>query len=190
MARSSTLTRQRILDAAYSLFWRHGFVRVSVDDVAERAKITKRTLYQHFRSKDDLMAAVLEHASKLGLERLHAIGDRMPEGAGAMIDALFAELSGWVAKPRYGGAGFTRVVAELADLPGHPARVIAKRHKALAEAFFADLLAKRKIRSPVERGREMMLLVEGAMSLSLIHGDPSYAQAAARAAKRCIGLKP
>jgi AcrR family transcriptional regulator len=190
MARSSAQTRQRILDAAFALFWRHGFVRVSVDDVAERARITKRALYQHFRSKDDLMAAVLEHTSRLGLERLHAIGERMPKGAAAMIDAMFAELSGWAAKPRYEGAGFTRVVAELADLPGHPARVIARRHKALAEAFFADLLAKRKVRSAVERGREMMLLIEGAMSLALIHGDPSYIQAAAHAAKRCVGLKP
>ena len=62
--------RQRILDAAYGLFWRQGFVRVSMDQIADRAKVTKRTLYQHFRSKDDLIAAALAHSSELALERL------------------------------------------------------------------------------------------------------------------------
>src|SRR5262249_39609232 len=68
MARSAAQTRQRILDAAYGLFWRNGFVRASIDDIAARARITKRTFYQHFRSKDDLMAVVLTHASDLALE--------------------------------------------------------------------------------------------------------------------------
>jgi AcrR family transcriptional regulator len=186
VARSSAQTRQRILDAAFGLFWRQGFLRVSLDEVATRAKITKRALYQHFRSKDDLMAAVLDHASRLSMERLGVVAARMPRSASGAIDAFFGELAAWGNAKRYSGAGFTRAVAELADLPGHPARAIARRHKALVEAVLTDLLAKRAVLSLAERAREMMLLMEGAMSLILIHGDPSYAQAAARAAKTCI----
>ncbi len=70
MRRSRTQTSQHILDAAYGLFWRQGFLRVSMDDIAARADITKRTLYQHFRSKDDLIAAALAHSSELAIERL------------------------------------------------------------------------------------------------------------------------
>ncbi|MGC2776582.1 MAG: helix-turn-helix domain-containing protein [Bradyrhizobium sp.] len=186
MARSAAQTRQRILDAAYGLFWRQGFVRASLDDIAEGAGITKRTLYQHFRSKDDLIADVLAQSSKLAMERLQRISDRMPDGPEAMIDSFFGQLSEWAAKPRWSGTGFTRVVAELADLPGHPARTIARQHKARVEAWLADLLAKSNVSSPVERAREMTLLMEGAMSLMLIHGDRSYADAAARAAKQLV----
>jgi AcrR family transcriptional regulator len=186
MARSAAQTRQRILDAAYDLFWRHGFVRASVDDVAERAKVTKRTVYQHFRSKDDIMAVVLAHSSELALDRLRRIGDKLPPNRDAMIDALFAQLTEWAAKPRWSGAGFTRVVAELADLPGHPARTIARRHKAMVERWFGETLARAGVAMPAERGREIALLIEGAMSLMLIHGDRSYAQAAAQAAKRLL----
>lgn len=189
MARSAAQTRQRILDAAYGLFWRQGYVRASLDDIAERANITKRALYQHFRSKDDLIAAVLTHSSELAMERLHRIAERMPEHPEAMIDSFFGQLSEWAAKPRWSGTGFTRVVAELADLPGHPARVIARKHKATLEAWLADLLARGKVPSPEARARELTLLMEGAASLMLIHGDRSYAEAAAQAAKQLIKTK-
>lgn len=50
-------TRERLLAAAGKLFRAEGIRAVSVDAVAEKAKVTKRTLYYHFRSKDDLIAA-------------------------------------------------------------------------------------------------------------------------------------
>ena len=84
MRRSRDETHRRILDAAYGLFWRQGFLRVSMDDIAARAGITKRTLYQHFRSKDDLMAAALAQSSELAIERLGQF--RRPANAAELID--------------------------------------------------------------------------------------------------------
>ena len=52
-----TNPKQTILTCAYRLFHRLGFNRVSMDEIATAAGVTKRTLYFHFRSKDDLMAA-------------------------------------------------------------------------------------------------------------------------------------
>ena len=184
MRRSRTQTRIRILDAAYGLFWRQGFLRVSMDDIAARAGITKRALYQHFPSKDDLITAALAHSSELAIERLGNF-DR-PAGAARLVDSFFAELAKWASKPRWSGAGFTRVVVELADLPGHPARFIARRHKELVEEWLADAFAAARVRMARARAREVMLLMEGAMALMLIHGDPVYATAAAQAAKRLV----
>jgi AcrR family transcriptional regulator len=185
--RSKQQTRLRILDASFGLFWRQGFLRVSMDDIAARAGITKRALYQHFPSKDDLMAATLAHSSKLAIERLHAF--RRSPDAGKFIDSFFGDLSEWASKPKWSGGGFTRVVVELADLRGHPARNIARNHKTAVEQWLADGLAAGSVSSPREHAREIMLLTEGAMALMLIHGDRSYSQTAARAAKRLVGLK-
>jgi len=102
-----------------------------MDDIAAHAGITKRALYQHFPSKDDLMAATLAHSSKLAIERLRAF--RRSPDAGKFIDSFFADLSEWASKPKWSGGGFTRVVVELADLRGHPARTIARNHKAAVE---------------------------------------------------------
>jgi hypothetical protein len=75
---------------------------------------------------------------------------------------------------------------ELADLPGHPARAIARRHKAAVEAWYGDLFVRAGVPSPLARAREVALLVEGATALLLVHSDRSYADAAARAAKLLI----
>ena len=60
MRRQTAEVRLRIVDAAYESFWRLGYRRASVDTIAARAGLTKRTVYGYFRSKDDLLAAVLQ----------------------------------------------------------------------------------------------------------------------------------
>jgi hypothetical protein len=75
---------------------------------------------------------------------------------------------------------------ELADLSGHPARTVARRHKQAVEAWYTELLSKAGVPSPVERARELAVLAEGATSLILVHGDRSYAEVAARAAKQLV----
>jgi len=183
MRRSAEQTRLRILDAAYGLFWRQGFLRISMDEIAARVGITKRALYQHFRSKDDLMAAVLVYASDLAMKRLRDFQRRPAANVTEFIDSYFTQLGDWGAKPKYSGAGFTRVVVELADLRGHPARAIARKHKLAVQKWLAEQLGGTGVSSEIDRAREVMVLTEGAMALMLIHGDRSWAVAAARAAK-------
>ena len=190
MARSTAKTRRRILDAAYVLFRRKGFTRANVDEIAAAAEITKRTLYSHFRSKDALLAAVLESQHDLAFDAFQTFGKKLPGAPAEMIQAFFDELSALSARPRWAGSGFTRLVMELADLPGHPARAIAKRHKAILEGHLANLLEQAGVASAKDRAREVWLLSEGAMVLVLIHGDRSYIRTAAEAAQRLLAGRP
>jgi len=190
MRRKTEDMRRRIIDAAYESFWRSGFTRTSVDGIAARAGVTKRTLYAYFRSKDDLLASVLQRHNELALLRLERIGARMPADRDGLIDSYFAQLARWAgATPRWSGSGLTRLVVELGDLPGHPARALARRAKATAEAWLAGRLAKAGVRRHGARAREIMLLLEGAMALMLIHGDRGYIDAAAQAARRLVRQK-
>src|SRR5579863_557873 len=186
MRRPAAQTRHFILDAAYEQFYRKGFSRVSVDEIAAAAKITKRTLYYHFKSKDELLASVLELHHELALARVRKYEGRYAGNANYLIETLFSELAKWSTKPGWTGAGFTRLVMEPADLPGHPGRVVARRHKSAVEEWYTELFSKAQISLPRERARELALLAEGAGAMILIHGDRSYADTAARAAKRLI----
>ena len=186
MGSKADATRHRIIEAAYELFYRKGFARVGVDAVAAQAGVTKRTLYAHFDSKDRLLAAMLEAHHGLALERIRRWSGRLAGEADAMVKALFAELAIWASKPRWSSAGFTRLVVELADLPGHPARAIARRHKAAVESWLAEELARRRVADAALRARQIALLLEGCQVLMLIHGDKRYAEAAAQAAVRLV----
>lgn len=189
MPRSAAATRQRILDAAYAQFYRKGFARVGVDEVAKAAKVTKRTLYYHFDSKDELLAAVLEAQHALAMSTILGWTDRLGGDVEEIVTRLFADLSKWAAKPRFSGSGFTRLAMELADLPGHPARVAARRHKKLIEAQLAEMLSRSNVAKPADTARQIVLLLEGATNLILIHGDRGYAEAATRAAKALLMIQ-
>ena len=89
MRRQTAEVRTRIVEAAYESFWRLGFRRSSVDSIAARAGLTKRTVYAYFRSKDDLLAAVLQRYEALAAQRLEHIGNRLPADRTGLIESFF-----------------------------------------------------------------------------------------------------
>lgn len=180
------MTRQRIIDAAYDLFYRHGFNRVGVDQVAAAAGITKRTLYAHFESKDRLLEDVLLQQHELGVSRIRKWAGRQTGDLESAIDELFDDLERWSAKPSWTGSGFTRLAMELADMPGHPARRLAHRHKKAMEDCLTELLGRFELPDRQTAALELAIIVEGATLLILIHGDASYARRAAGLAKRML----
>ena len=188
MPRSGADTHRRILLSAHKLFRRRGYARISMDEIASVTRVTKRTLYQHFESKDALLAAVLQENHELSLMAFKSF-DVFAGAPNEVINSLFEALIKWADAPRWAGSGFTRLVIELADLPGHPARTIARRHKAILEAKYAELFEKAKVSRPQELAREVALLIEGAMVMMMVHRDRSYAHAAAKAAIKLVRLR-
>jgi AcrR family transcriptional regulator len=180
MPRSRAATRQHIVEGAYSLFYRQGFARASMNEIATSAGVTRRTLHAHYDSKDSLLADVLQHHHQAALAHIETWAGKLVRNDPDSIDTLFSDLVLWSSGRRWTGAGFTRLVMELADLPGHPARAIARRHKAAVEARLAAALGS------AQAAAEVMLLIEGALALLLVHGDRRYAQIAAAAAKKLM----
>ena len=180
-------TRRAILVAAYELFYRKGYARAGVDEVAALAKVTKRTLYYHFRSKDDLLADVLNWQAQLAIVHIRKYENNYSAGdVRKFVTTLFSEFKEWSAKPGWSGSGMTRLAMELADLPGHPARQGARQHKEDVQTWIAGMLANVGVRSVRERAKEIQLLLEGANAMTLITGDRGYSDVSARAAQRLL----
>lgn len=182
MRRESSETRQLIIDAAYILFYRGGFMRTSVDAVADAAGITKRTLYQHFTSKDELIEEVLQHQEQLALERIKQWADNISGNPEQMVGLIFDKLAEWAAGSEWQGSGFTRAAVEFADLPGHPARVAARRQKSRVESYLVEMFTGQDLTNPEQVVRQVMLLIEGSQSLALIHKNVDYIYSARQAA--------
>ena len=185
MAGRGGQTRKRIIDAAYRMLYRVGFLRAGVDAIAESAHVTKRTLYYHFDSKDSLLAAVLADQNDLALARIRRWAEKARGEPADIVAILFTELEAWAKEPGWTGTGFTRVAMELADMPGHPARLAASRHKAALEQWVTAQFAAKQVHKPAVLARQVVLLIEGCQSLALIHGDVSYIKAAGQTA-RCV----
>jgi AcrR family transcriptional regulator len=186
MALRGGQTRSRIIDAAYRVFYKDGYFRAGVDAIAEAAHVTKRTLYYHFDSKDSLLAAVLANQNDLALARIRRCTEKARGEPAEIVAILFAEFEVWAKRSGWTGTGFTRVAMELADMPGHPARVTARRHKAAFEKWLATQFAAKQFHKPAVLARQIVLLIEGCNSLALIHGDVSYIKAASETARSLI----
>lgn len=187
MTNRGQTTKDRILRAAYDLFYRDGFSRVSVDAIADRANLTKKTVYYHFRSKDDIAAAALEEVHRHLMPQFRDWAGPEEAGPEERVRRIFAALTDWASRDSWLGSGYSRIAAELADMPGHPARVAASAHKASVEAWLGEVLASSAKDDPAGIARQILVLIEGSMSLALIHGDPDYIRTAGDAAIQLVG---
>lgn len=167
-------TRLRITEAAAELFYGDGIRAVSMDAVAERAGVTKRTLYYHFDSKDDLVAAYLTERDQPNLDLFRKWYEKAGGDAPERVQAIFAGLARAAANRKWAGCGFLRTSAELANMPGHPAIVAARAHKKRVEAWFVEICAAAGCVDPERIGRQLMLLMDGGFATVLMHRDPAY----------------
>src|ERR1043165_5706292 len=101
MPRSPAPTDERIVAAAVKLFYAEGIRRVSVDAVAEKAGVTKRTLYYHFKSKDDLIAAYLEARDQPNLAQFRRWFAETDGGLAEKTKAIFDNLARAARHPKW-----------------------------------------------------------------------------------------
>jgi AcrR family transcriptional regulator len=182
MARSVSPTRERIISAASTLFYNDGIRGVSVDAVAAKAGLTKRTLYYHFKSKDDLVAAYLAARDQPNLALFKhwfaETGGDLP----AKVQGIFRNLARSAGHPKWKGCGFLRTSAELANLPGHPAMKIGAAHKKKFEDWLRVTFEAEGIGDGSLLARQIVLLLDGSFAVVLLHRDPSYMETAGQAA--------
>lgn len=194
MPRDAAATREKILKAANRLFYGVGVKAVSVDAVAEKAGVTKKTLYYHFRSKDDLIAAYLDARDQ---PNLALFAKWFEEAEGPLPDrirAIFTNIAAAARNRRWKGCGFLRTAAELIETPGHPAVKLAGLHKKRLEAWLTEIIAANGSAEAQRLARQIALLMDGAFSAMLVHHDIAYIHSAGDAAavllKETTGGKP
>jgi AcrR family transcriptional regulator len=173
-AESKTAMQERILDTADRLFYGQGIRAVGVDTIAEEIGISKRTLYNYFPSKDDLIVAYLERRL-----RPRPPSEQPPA---AQILGDFERLERTFAEHGFCGCPFVNAVAELKE-PGHAANRIAFSFKEQRRIWFRDLLTRLKVADPEMLSLQLVLLVDGAITAALVRDDPAVARAAREAAR-------
>jgi AcrR family transcriptional regulator len=177
-----TTTSERIVAAASKLFYGEGIRRVSMDAVAEKAGVTKRTLYYHFKSKDDLVAAYLHGRDQPNLALFAQWFAGTEGGLAEKIRGIFLKLAQSARHPKWKGCGFLRTTAELASMPGHPAMKVGAAHKKKFEIWMRLLFEGEGIAAALPLARQIMLLLDGSFAVTLLHRDASYIETAGDAA--------
>jgi AcrR family transcriptional regulator len=166
--------QERILETAGRLFYGQGIRAVGVDTIAAEIGISKRTLYNHFPSKDELILAYL---SRHFLEPKTSDRPLLEQ-----ILRYFDWLERWFATDTFRGCPFVNAVAELGD-PTHPGTQMAVAYKERRRLWLRDALTQLNVADPDTLATQVAILVEGAIIAALVRGDPGMARIAKAAAR-------
>jgi AcrR family transcriptional regulator len=170
--------KERILDTADRLFYLEGIRAIGVDTIAAEIGISKRTLYNHFPSKDALISAYLERRFLQ-----HTLpGKRTEKSPVEQILGTFDSLERRFSAKDFRGCPFVNAVAEL-GADAQPVRKIAIAFKESRRLWFRDLLVQLGVSSAEALATQLVLLVDGSIAQDLVRDDPAMARAAKEAAK-------
>ena len=170
--------KERILETADRLFYLKGIRAIGVDTIAAEIGISKRTLYNHFPSKDALISAYLERRFVQ-----HTPSDRLSEKSPVeQILGTFDSLERRFSAKDFRGCPFVNAVAEMGSGDKSVKR-IAVAFKESRRLRFRDLLMQLGVRDAEALATQLVLLVDGSIAQDLVRDDPAMARAAKEAAK-------
>src|ERR1700730_12916808 len=150
--------QDRIIETADRLFYGQGIRAVGVDTIAAEIGISKRTLYNHFPSKDQLIVAYLSR---------HFIQAKTSDRP--LLEQIlryFDWLERWFASDTVRGCPFVNAIAELGD-PTHPGAKMAVAYKEQRRLWLRDALAQMNVADPDGLATQVAILVEGAIVAAL-----------------------
>ncbi|MGR3806574.1 TetR/AcrR family transcriptional regulator [Pasteurella testudinis] len=128
--------KRQLIESACQLFYQQGFHACGVEQLAQQAGITKRTLYRYFDSKEELIVATLAHRHQQFMAQMQAV--LADYSLQETVEGYLFFLRQWILSENFYGCMFINACAEYAD-PQMPAHQQAKEHK---QAVQAVLLAR------------------------------------------------
>jgi AcrR family transcriptional regulator len=157
------------LQAASELFYAEGTVAVGVDRICQRAQVSKRSLYQLFATKDDLVAAALRVTGESLMPRYLPI-DGDPRSPRERILSVFDWLDHASTAPEFGGCPFVNAATELKD-PDHPGAVVAREYKQRLTAFFEREAVAAGASDPAVLAQQLTVVFDGCGSRVVVTGQ-------------------
>ena len=162
--------RERILSASQQLFRDQGINSTGMDQLCAVAEVSKRTLYQHFAGKDELIA---EHLRRFDPDILPEVFDRADLTPRERLLAVFE-----IHAPL---CPFIGAAVEIQD-PDHPARLLARDYKIAFAARLTEAAREAGATDPEQLGEQLALLLDGASARSRVLNTSTFSTAAAIAA--------
>ena len=177
--------REQLLRTAVELFTKNGIHATGIDTIVEQSGVTKKTLYAHFHSKEELVLAALRQYDgefrKFFMQQVEAKG-RTPK---ARLLAIFDVAEAWFRQNNFYGCMFIKAVGEHSE-PDTTLRQVCADFKRLMGEYIQELCVNVGARDPQRLAEELALLLEGAIVTAQVSQKPQAAKIAKRAAEVLI----
>ena len=181
----SSAARDRILQAAFALFYARGIRAVGVDLIIAESGVAKATFYKHFPAKDDLVVAYLDKVDAVWTGQLRAAADAAGPDPAAQLVGLFDALGTACRREGYRGCAFINAAAE--SQPGTAVHDRTVAHKAAVMAWMRGLAEQAGAPDPGSLARSLALLLDGGLASGALDASPVAPEAAKASARVLVG---
>ena len=177
--------RQAIVDAALRLFARDGFHATGMDRIASEAGVSKKTLYNHFRSREEVVLAVLAHYDSAFRNRFARRVEARAKSPRARLLAVFDVAADWFSESDFYGCLYINAIGEHSEAESDFRRS-CQGFKRRMRDYLGELVEAADLPRETDLRDELALLLEGAIVTAQIEGTPRAARTAKRIAKRLL----
>ncbi|MDE4097092.1 TetR/AcrR family transcriptional regulator [Phaeobacter gallaeciensis] len=180
--------RDELVRKALDVFYRNGFHATGMDKLVSETGVSKTSMYKHFRTKEDLILAVLRLRDENFRHWLYRRIEELSDTPKGQMLALFDALSEWFTKPEFRGCMFIKASAEFQEI-NHPIHAQSAAHKQILQDHFSEIAEAADANDPRLLARQLLLLKEGAIvSAVLARGGGLAGDPAADAKEAARGL--
>ncbi|SAI73777.1 TetR family transcriptional regulator [Bordetella ansorpii] len=174
----------RLLDATEQLVYADGIRATGMDSIVKTSGVARKSIYRHYANKDELVAAALRRRDERWMQWFI---DETSSPADPMdrLLSMFPALQRWFESPGFHGCAFINAAGEIGDA-GHPIRVVSRLHKQRLYDYVRELAGGCMLADPDDVARQLLVLIDGAIAVALVMGDPSCAASAGRAARTLL----
>ncbi len=173
MNKNTTHTREKILATAEQLIYENGIHATGMDLLVKTSGVARKSIYRYFANKDEVAAAALNARDVRWMEWFRTECDKAETPEGRILN-IFTVLKSWFESEGYRGCAFINTAGEVGD-SADPVRQIAKLHKQKLLDYTRELTGQLNIEQSSSLARKLLILVEGAITLSRVMGDYSAA---------------
>ncbi|KIQ61150.1 MULTISPECIES: TetR/AcrR family transcriptional regulator [Pseudomonas] len=173
---TSSETRDIILDVAEKLIYKSGIAATGMDLLVKTAGVSRKSIYRYFANKDDLIVAALKRRDERWMHWFSSEVDKAPTPAARLLN-LFTVLKGWFDSEGFRGCAFINTSGETGD-PEDPVRQLAKLHKQKLLDYVTRLCVDQGVENPDALARQLLILIDGAITVALVMGDHGAADQA------------
>ncbi|WP_447963835.1 TetR/AcrR family transcriptional regulator [Nitrospira sp. Ecomares 2.1] len=173
--------REQLIQTAVALFAQNGIHATGIDTIVEQSGVTKKTLYAHFRSKEELVLAALRHYDGQFRNSFMRQVETKACTPRTRLLAIFDVAETWFSQQSFYGCMFINAVGEHST-PDTSLRYVCSDFKRMMTEFILGLCIKMRARNPQQLAEELALLLEGAIVTAQVSQKPDAAKIAKRAA--------
>lgn len=173
MNKNTTDTREKILATAEQLIYQNGIHATGMDLLVRTSGVARKSIYRYFANKDEVAAAALNARDVRWMEWFRSECDKADTPQERILN-MFTVLKGWFESEGYRGCAFINTAGEVGD-SADPIRQIAKLHKQKILDYALELTGQLNIEHFSSLATQLLLLIEGAITMSRVMGDNSAA---------------